>query len=361
MRKLIVANTYSQLIVALQMKNTIFLDDEIILLISNNSIGANKVQLKIDSMKIFDESYYIESKGLCINRNTLQRVKDFVDISFFNNSSYSFYLDGINNLWFDEIICYNFMIDMFAIYSKLVRINPNLEISLYEEGLLSYDISIEDTVGRQLINVFRKIQGKSIVQEHLKNFYCFYPSLYKGNLNVVKIPKILEKSKTISEIKNIFDIKKNNNSYVEKYIFFTSVYDFEGGKPIGEYNLVNKIADIVGKDNILIKQHPRDTRNIYKDNGFNVDINSAIPWEAIQLSCDFKDKVFLTVNSSSVLVASTMASLQVSTYYLYKLCNYSLNESCKKSVRNIEQLLDNDSMKDILKSIYIVENETDIL
>lgn len=75
-----------------------------------------------------------------------------------------------------------------------------------------------------------------------------------------------------------------------------------------------KVANLVGKDNLLIKIHPRDLRTIYSDNGFNVDKNSLIPWEAIQLSSDFSDKVFLTINSGSVLSGSTMSEKPVKTF-----------------------------------------------
>lgn len=65
-----------------------------------------------------------------------------------------------------------------------------------------------------------------------------------------------------------------------------------------------------------VKTHPRDSRTIYKDHGFNVDVNSSIPWEAIQLSGDFSDKVFLTINSGSVLSGSTMSEKPVKTFYM---------------------------------------------
>lgn len=143
--------------------------------------------------------------------------------------------------------------------------------------------------------------------------------------------------------------------------FFTSVYDFEGGNPIGEYELVCKVAKLVGIDNLLVKTHPRDSRTIYKDHGFNVDVNSSIPWEAIQLSGDFSDKVFLTINSGSVLSGSTMSEKPVKTFYMYKLCDIKENKSCQKNAQDIEALLCESSMKEVFRNVRIAEKIEDIL
>ncbi len=149
---------------------------------------------------------------------------------------------------------------------------------------MSYSVEILFTQTRTLIGKLRKIIGKPVIENSFLNFYCFYPQIYKGYLKPVEVPMIQLNSEICVALRKVFELDDKKLSYKYKYIFFTSVYDFEGGKPVGEYELVCKIADIVGKDNLLIKTHPRDTRTLYVDNGFNVDENSSVPWEAIQLS-----------------------------------------------------------------------------
>ena len=158
-----------------------------------------------------------------------------------------------------------------------------------------------------------------------------------------------------------FDIKLTENDYKEKYIFFTSICDFENGEPIGEYELVCKVADFVGKENLLIKTHPRDTRTIYEDNGFTVDKNSSIPWEAIQLSRDFSDKVFLTATSGSVLAGSFMSENPPKIFFMYGCCNIEGNASAKASVMAIEELLSEETLKPSLKTVAIANDVKDIL
>ena len=70
---------------------------------------------------------------------------------------------------------------------------------------------------------------------------------------------------------------------------------------------------------------------------------------------DFSDKVFMTINSGSVLSGNTMSEKPVNTYYMYKLCDISGNESCMKNAHDIEKLLMDDKMSKILKSVKIAE------
>ena len=122
-----------------------------------------------------------------------------------------------------------------------------------------------------------------------------------------------------------------------------------------------KIADLVGKDNLLVKTHPRDLRTIYNDNGFNVDKNSSMPWEAVQLGGDFSNHIFLTVNSGSVLAGSFMSEKPVRTFYMYKLCNIEGNSTCQKNAKDIEALLTNENMKEILSKVSIANRLEEIV
>lgn len=241
----------------------------------------------------------------------------------------------------------------------LSNYNLNIKTSMMEEGMLSYDCAERTSKKLRLLCKIRKCLNKKTIYDSIGNFYCFYPGIYKGKYNAVKIPLIEKGSKCIGTLQHAFGIDKNKLDYKEKYIFFTSVYDFEGGKPIGEFELVKKVAEIVGKDNLLIKVHPRDKRTLYSDYGFKVDKNSSIPWEVIQLSTDFDDKVFLTATSGSVLSGSFMSERPVETYYLYKLCDLSENYA-QKTVSDIESLLNEASVKKIFRSIKVAERIEEI-
>lgn len=361
MKKIFCLRTYYQIIFALQMVNTICKDDEVVFLISDDSNGSKRVAEKIQSIGIVKKVIWIKTKRLTYEKNLFEKISDSISIALLETNRYENVLRPILNIGFDEFIFFNFGVDTIAFYNLFVKRNPDIKVSRIEEGILSYGIEIGYGQGKivDLSYYVRKLLHRKNIIDNFYNFYCYYPVIYKGNLQSVQIPRISVNSKTARILGKIF--RPDTSGYTQKYIFFTSVYDFEGGEPIGEYELVLKVANLVGKDNLLIKIHPRDLRTIYSDNGFNVDKNSLIPWEAIQLSSDFSDKVFLTINSGSVLSGSTMSEKPVKTFYMYKLCNIKENRSCQKNAQDIEALLCKSSMKEVFRNVKIAEKIEDIL
>lgn len=360
-RVVIIANTYSQMILAMQMNFTVFKDSSIVLLLSDHSKNTDVISERLNNENVFEKVCYFHSKGLVAGRTKADKLKDFKDITFKKTNRYSSYIEGIDDLRFDELICFNYNIDIIGLYSILSDVNSDIKVSLYEEGVLSYWVYFDDNYRRKLIRSFRHLRGKKDISEAFSKFYCYYPELYKGDLETVKIPSVAPGSECSKLLKKIFLLEDDKLAYNEKYIFFTSVYDFEGGEPIGEYELVMKVAELVGKDNLVIKTHPRDERDVFEKSGIRVDKNASIPWEAIQLSKDFSDKVFLTATSGSVLAGSFMAEKPSRTFYMYKLCDISENQSAQKSAKDIEALVNNADMKNVLRTVSIAEKIEDIL
>lgn len=360
-RLLIIANTYYQLILAVQMRMTIFCKDEVILLLSDHSAKSETVLNRLREKGTFSESYYIKTKGIIEKRNSIQKAKDFFNIVLGTKNSFSFYLYGIENQTIDEIICFNYNIDIIGVYSLLYEKNNSVKVSLFEEGILSYGVSFEDNLHRKIIRLFRKSIGKKDISDAFYRFYCFYPQLYSGSLCSVKVPAITADSECAKVLRDIFSLNEESAKYAQKYIYFSSVYDFEGGHSIGEFELVKRIGELVGKDNLIVKTHPRDTRDVYEKNGFLVDKNSAVPWEVIQLTGDFFEKVFMTATSGSVLAGSFMSDKPVKTIYLYKLCDISNNEGAQETVNDIFNLLNKDELKTVLSNVKIADTLEDII
>lgn len=360
-RILMIANTYYQLIIAIQMRYTIFENEEVILLLSNHSKGAEIACKKLADNNIFSETHYIKTKGIVAKRNYKEKFKDALDIAFKSQNRFSYYLTNIENKYFDEMIFHNFDLDIYGVYATLYQHNPRIAVSQYEEGILSYGVSIDHTLNREAIGLIRKLFRKKTVYDALSKFYCFYPQLYSGALNVCKVPGVQKTGPCANGLRLAFDITDEVLNYPEKYIFFAGIYDFEGGTPIGELDLACKVADLVGKENLLVKIHPRDTRTEFRDYGFRLDANTHIPWEAIQLSGDFQDKVFLTTLSGSALAGSLMMENPVKTFYMFKQCDISGNSTAQRNMEIIQNLLRNSLMQKSFSSIKITERIEEIL
>lgn len=312
-----------------------FKKDDSDVLITDQSNELENVYKKLCNRenRVFSHLFFIKTKKMC----SPQGVRAFL-FSLFNTVSINKEYDVLD-LKYDEVIYYNYDFALLSIFDKAKMINSDVKFSRFEEGILSY--THEFTYPKlKIMKLCRRLLLKENVVENGQTFYCYFPEFYAGNRNAVKIPLINEDLEALKSI--LFDcyncIDENVvNNY--KFIFFTSVYDFEGSAPIGEYRVVEKIAEIVGKSNILIKKHPRDSRDVYEKNGFNVEQKSSIPWEVMQFKYDLSKMVMLTVNSGAILSSSMLFENKSEAYFVFGLCDLHENKLAKESIRNIEQLL----------------------
>lgn len=360
-RILIIANTYYQLIMATQMRNTILKKEEVVLLLSDHSNNAERVCERLQKCNYFSEVYYIRTKDLFKNRNFINRIIDLFSLSFGTNNRYGFCLNEIKKLHFDEMIFFNYSLQIYGMFSILYRVNKKIILSVYEESLFSYSTQLKENPGRKIIRIFRHIVNKKDVFDVLKNFYCFYPELYKGKLHAVPVQKIQKEGDCADILRKVFELDKAELEYPEKYIYFASVGDSEGGKPIGEFRVLNGIAQLIGKDNLLVKVHPRDDTEKYRSKGFKVDKNSSIPWEPIQLSSDFSQHVFLTAISTGPLTITLLQKKTPKVFYLYKMCDLSGNTPAKSAMEKLSFLFNSGFMEGKTADIRIAENLEDIL
>ena len=60
--KLIICDTYAQLIEAIQMKITLFKDDIVDIRISDHSVGAEMVSDRLQKLNIFNNVYFVKTK-----------------------------------------------------------------------------------------------------------------------------------------------------------------------------------------------------------------------------------------------------------------------------------------------------------
>lgn len=355
-RVLCLCNTYYQLIFAFQLKRCMYERDYFLLLISDHSKGAEGLAVRISKLNVFDDVRFVATKSIDYTDSKFNSKMQHVDDIF----------EFINDATFDEFLFYNISQSTTFLFSRLYAKNKNIQCSRFEEGILSYGSFLKHIpvtsswYVNHAVYCIRKIIPQINYIDRVRHFYCYYPQVYKGKFEAIALP-LINKNEFGEKIVQAFGVNYIELQYNEKYIFFTSVYDFEGGESIGEFELVKKIADVVGKDNLLVKMHPRDTRTVYVDEGFHIDTNSSVPFEALLFAYNFSDKVLLTATSGAVLSASLMLENPPETYYMYPLCKLDGNPTAKKTVEQIDDVLCHESMRDKLKQIHVCNDVRDIV
>ena len=358
MRKILcVCNTYFQLIEAIQLKNVLFSKDSVTVAFSNLSRNAGQIIDRLSTLKVFNSCYLWQCREQMnlqsSNRkeNLSVTIKEIVGNGGFGNP--------FESDFYDDLIYYNQFDNLKVVFAELYEKNPQIKVSRFEEGIFSYADGEYLAKKDKIVNPLRKILGKKTLLECQHNFYCFYPELYKGHLNPVQIPKIEADGKTAQVLSKLFHT--STAVYPQKYIFFSSVFDFEGGAPVGELNVIKQVAALIGNENLIVKVHPRDSIDRFVSAGLNVDNNSAIPWEAIQLGRDFSNHIFLTVNSGSVLSVSMLQEKKPKIHFLYKLCDLCGNPAASVNTRKISEILSETCLKDKLSDVDAPESLDAIL
>ena len=352
MRILFFINTYFQLIVAMQMKRTIYRSDEVTAVITDRSNNSIPVYQKLKVVGFFDETIYVEARSIIHSRTKSIKIKEFIDIVFDNDNRYSYYFDELHNKRFDAFAFFNLDMDMYGIYSLLSRENPQIQVLMYEEGVLSYENTPYDTAKFKFLRLCRRLMRKKNMTDNIIGFACFNPALCKNGLKTIQIPQINPQDQMFKNIlKTIFDVTSLDIYSKYKYIFFESSYETDG-KDIEETQVVLKIASIVGVDNILVKKHPRSTTRFYENHGFQIDTNSSVPFEVIQLCVDFSKSVFISTISGAAVSINTIVENPSKVVFIYPMTNYKkypeIEDYIDRSVRKINDMKQNGSLRDVI-------------
>lgn len=171
------------------------------------------------------------------------------------------------------------------------------DIYLLEDGVSSYSHCV--LTHARMDKISHDIYKEDSFLKKIKGRYLYNPevSFLSNEYPILAMPEVSD----IDRIRSIMFRTYGKNEGIPDYpfILFTSCF-YEDKFTANELDVVKKFASIVGKSNLIIKEHPRAVYNIYRDNGFNVIKKSRIPWEFYLLSSKIQSKIFVSICSNSM-------------------------------------------------------------
>lgn len=346
---LIICNTNYQILNAIQLKLTLLKDNYVSVWISDHIKNAKTLCENINNINLFQNVQYLKSYNQVKKQNI---IGSFIQIMKLGCGYTSISNNNICNI--NKIITYNFDVSYYNIVNAIEKYKMNIEWSKMDEGIFSYNTDFYMKGLRpSCIKVLRRLRGKKDVLKDFNEFYCSIPLLktIHSEWKTIIIPSI---SFNKEEMQNVLSYVYNydKKDLKEKYIFFASSSDIDGNS-FGETNIILKIAELVGKDNFIVKCHPRDNRNIFENYGIKVFKENNIPWEVIQIINDYSDKVFLTVTSGAFITVESWLPTKNKFLLLYpeiKKFPLSYEEYINRIDNMIENLHKNKLVKNVLKT-----------
>ncbi len=356
-----ICDTYAQLINVIQIRRELFSSQYFSVVITNNSRNGQEISERLREENFFNEVVFWETKGEIeyIKQNYIQKILSIIPII---SGKISGRHTSFKEKLYDLFLFYSIGPSSLTLFSYLYNYNKNIRCSRFEEGVLSYGFLHNEefltkypTLTVKAIGLARSIFLMRNISDVLDDFYCYFPKVYQGRLKPVSIPKISMNSDIKCLLERIFAVDKANLEYRQKYIYFAAMYDDEG---VQELELIQKVASLVGNENLLIKTHPRDNSGRFEKAGLIIDNNSSIPWEIIQLNYDFSDHVFLTITSQSVLSISLIAETHPPIYFMFKLLDMSKSKNAATGIRALHHLFD--SMNSEVNGFYLANTFDEI-
>lgn len=327
MSVLFFCNTYYQVIVAMQLRLTEYRDCEAGLCLTNHSAGSEEVYSRLKSTELFDEVFYWENRDSVRGAFGLKKIFKLMQICA---------PPKINNRFgnYDTVIFFNISYATYELVHSLSAGDRPVRLLRMEEGLATcsslHSHGWRDTLQLRVLDDLWRIRGRSRLADKVEGFYCFLPELCDAGfpLPLKRIPSVLDnKDELVALLKYVFDYRDSKIS--QDYIFFASSLDADG-KGVGETDMVMSLAKLIGKENLLIKKHPRDSRTVYEDAGLSVMEDSNIPWEIVQLCQDLSGKTLLTCTSGAPLTVSALLGGGPTVFYMrpeIRSCEQEVNYS----------------------------------
>jgi hypothetical protein len=308
-KKIIVVGTPFTIIVALIMKYGMFWEDEVDIFLSSRYNGAEKHYKKLKELSLFHNVFYNDTKE-CWNldnkthhyakqaRCSLVGCKKLKNCAIFQ-ANYS------------EIICIHPMLCVaYNIIASQLKRGVNIKIGVLDEGYRVYTDLFYKTLYshkkmRELILKYKtRGKAKSIV-DAIQSMYLLAPNLLQitPNYEIRKIvlPAFDDGIHLKRDLNNVFQYNGSVNDFQYPYIFFENCGYQDTGLN-DDLEIIKITAEHVGKENILVKLHPRTIHNRFSSLGINTNQDSSIPWEIIAMNMDSNDKrTFITISSAALI------------------------------------------------------------
>lgn len=341
-RKLIVTNTYFQVITAINLTYTEFTNDIVDIVVTDCSNDSEIVSNAISNINLFNNVYNMKSNSYMHIDSIIKRVKRLL-YYFFKPVKYYDKVIPLVTYEYDELLFYNY--DSFSsyIFNRILKTNKKAKWSRFEEGYVSYFYGGIDSKIVWLKEFVKKTLLMKTMQNYCNYYYFYEPDFVMFNNNEYTINKIkkidINNFDLVNKLNITFGIDKLDNDYNYKYIFFEESF-FCDGQPVDDFDLIMSIVNIVGRENIIIKLHPRNSIDRFAKYGIKTNKAKGVPWEVIQLNNDFSNTIFLTISSGSVLSSRILFKSNNKTFLLFNCLKKRpklVNSKYIKYINNITQ------------------------
>lgn len=292
-RYLLIADSALELIITIQVKLSLLRNIDTTLIITDRSSGNSGLINKIEQTGLFDKALYVEAnhfpqdksyrmyqeptKGERYREACVREARDILG----DFESYTGFMTS--------------EIDYFSVY-MYQAIMDTATPYLIGEGIYTFyalEENIEDELRKRRVYLLEELAG----------IYVYGPVLKKNTkYKMYSIPSINgNRDEYVKVLNYIYGYTPHENRYKGKLIFFEESYARDGGTD-NALEFIEFLISQYGPEDILVKRHPRDVENRFREMGIDSVEPYSMPWELVVLNDDCEDCILLAANSSAVIL-----------------------------------------------------------
>ena len=203
------------------------------------------------------------------------------------------------------------------------------EFAFFDDGEGSYDDNVEIGLGRNRRSFVNRLLVREIGDKSVRR-YLYFPNLYR-NLHpefqgeIIQLPKWSDNE----SLKEVFDrlfrlneIEDIDERFIVLDILEREVFGEEEGDRYKQ--VIDRICQSVGVENVRIKRHPRDKR--VSESGVKEIKERGVPLECLISKFGEDEKVLIALTSTATFLPKALLGKEYYIVLLYRLFSVNLGE-----------------------------------
>lgn len=339
---LIVCNTPFQIMMAYHIVRLYYAHYDIDIIISSGIRDGERLAKNAQQTNAFRSIIFTRNKKTFLLGHSITHKITYAILRTYEIINNFLLAKKIARTHYDVCLFSNISIFTKLLTSLLRKHNPHTTLAIYEEGISTYTTLF--TSGDAPNSLYRKYIDKQGLLAKIDLLYVCHPSLLEWaplNGKIIHTPTIKKDDQQYIELLNtIFNYTSCKDTYEKPIIFFEESHSFEGFD-VPDIDIVNRIAEKMGKENIIVKIHPRNPENRFAKLGYKTNTDISIPWEVIMLNQSFENKIFVTISSGAVISPFLYLGIPCVTYSLLNCLNQlpgHMNSTLGATMRKVYQL-----------------------
>lgn len=312
---LVLCGSSYQIIVAIRIIEENYKNDNVYLVLMDTIADVEKIYNQVSKESYFAETYLWKVKGKFNYSlkdkiiNSVMRYKSSIN----NMVGYK----GLDKVY--DVMLYSNISPMVMHTAEILyKKKKQLSLEMFEDGFSTYSDYIGNFMNkknlktRMLYRIFTKTSCLYVFNEKILSWI--------PDFRIKRIFPTYEND-CLELVNRIFSYHELQDDYSKKVIFFEESYAGDG-KAIDDIELLNILSDAVGKNNVMVKIHPRNSTNRFLKLGYSTNKNINIPWEVILLNEDFSNTVFVTIASNAAMNPFFLFNKKIRVALLMKCTEY---------------------------------------